>query len=342
MKLEPRRIAGFLRDPGSTRCVLFYGDDVGLIRERANQIAAVVVPDRDDPFRVAWLDRADATRLPEETAAMALTGGRRVVRVREGTDALLPMLKQALDGAGEALIVIEAPELTARGKLRAWADKAADVAAIGCYPDEGRSLDGILRGLLAEHGVRADPDALAYLNRSLGADRAMTASEISKLALYVGPNGVVDLDAARDCVGDAASLSIDDALHAATAGDAAGCDRALGLALAEGAAPVALLRAAQAHLLRLHQARLRMDTGQTAAAAAKSLRPPPFFRRVDAFVRALGLWSAPGLLRAVQAMVVAERGCKRTGAPDGPICRDAIAMLARHAGAVARRDGSRR
>ena len=40
------------------------------------------------------------------------------------------------------------------------------------------------------------------------------------------------------CVGDLAGLSLDDALFAATEGDVARADRALELAIAEGATPV--------------------------------------------------------------------------------------------------------
>ena len=118
------------------------------------------------------------------------------------------------------------------------------------------------------------------------------------------------------CVGDLAGLSLDDALFAATAGDVALTDRALELAMAEGAAPVGVLRAALMHLQRLHRVRLAVDAGMSAAEAAKAARPPVFFRRVGAFTRALGLWSSAALMAAMAGLAEAERACKRTGAPD--------------------------
>ena len=345
MKIETRRITATLRefgrdqgrDQGTMRCVLLWGDDLGLIRERADLVAATVVPQRDDPFRVAWLDRDTADRLADEAGALSMTGGRRVVRVRDADDRILPALQAALRVGGDTLLVIEAPELPTRGKLRAFADKDAAVASIGCYPDDGRTLADTLRGLLAAENISADADAMAYLTRVLGADRALTASEIGKLALYTGPGGRVSLEDAEACIGDAAALSVDDALHDATAGNVAGSDRAMGLALAEGAASVAVLRAAQNHLHRLRQARLAMDAGAPAADAVRGLRPPLFFRRTDIFQRALSVWSSSGLLRAADAMAQAEAGCKRTGAPDAVLCREAIATLARAASAMARR-----
>ncbi len=102
---------------------------------------------------------------------------------------------------------------------------------------------------------------MAWVSDQLGADRVSTRGEAEKLALYAGPGGRVDLDAAMACVGDLAGLSLDDALFAATEGDVARTDRALELALAEGATPVGVLRAGLMHLQRLHRVRLAMDEG---------------------------------------------------------------------------------
>ena len=121
---------------------------------------------------------------------------------------------------------------------------------------------------------------MAWLSDQLGADRVSTRGEAEKLALYAGPGGRVDLDAAMACVGDLAGLSLDDALFAATEGDVARADRALELALAEGATPVGVLRAGLMHLQRLHRVRLAVDEGLSAADAVKGARPPVFFRRV--------------------------------------------------------------
>ena len=51
--------AAFLRDPGACRVVLLFGDDTGLIRERAEALVRLVAGALDDPFRVAELARED-------------------------------------------------------------------------------------------------------------------------------------------------------------------------------------------------------------------------------------------------------------------------------------------
>jgi DNA polymerase-3 subunit delta len=228
-------------------------------------------------------------------------------------------------------VVLEAPSLASRSKLRSLLEAAPDGAAIACHPEEGRALEETIRRVLGAATVVADQDALGWLVSQLGADQVSTQAELEKLALYAGPNGRVDLDMAMHCVGDAAGLSLEDALFAATAGDLAKADRALELAVAEGAAPVGVLRGGLMHLQRLYRARLLMETGVSASDAAKAARPPVFFRRVGAFTKALSLWSASSLAAAMAGLSQAERNCKRTGAPDNTLSRHAVLTLARRA-----------
>jgi DNA polymerase-3 subunit delta len=337
MKLLPARIQAFLRDPGDCRVVLLFGEDAGMIRDRAETLVRTVAGSLDDPFLVTELAREDIRQLSGEAAGLSLIGGRRVIRVRDVTDAATEPVLAVLTSRAPALVVLEGPALASRTKLRTALEAAAEGAAIACYPEEGRALEETIRETLRAHGAGIEPDALSWLSQQLGADRASTRSELEKLALYVGPGNRVDLDAAMTCVGDLAGLSLDDALFAATTGDVTTADRALEAAVAEGAAPVQVLRAALGHLQKLHRARLAMDEqGLTAADAVKGVRPPVFYQKVGAFTRSLGLWPAATLIAAMAALAEAERGCKRTGWPDQALCRNAVLTLARRSAATSR------
>ena len=330
MKLDARRIPAFLRDPGPARIVLLHGEDEGLIRHRADVLTQAVVGSRDDPFRVAWLAREDHARLLEEASAIAMLGGRRVVRVRDAVDGLTPMLEQAASGPGDSLIVVEASSaLPARSKLRALVEGLPSGAAIACYPEEGKALADAVRSGLAEAGISLDRDAEAWLVEHVGSDWAATRGEIEKLALYAGQERRLGLDDVRACVGDVASVAFDDAVFAATSGDAEGADRALERALAEGIAPVAVTRGVLGHLAKLHQARGRMEAGASMEEAVRALRPPVFFKRVGEFTRALSHWDAGRIAHAMGETRRAELACKQTGAPDALLVRRLVLALAR-------------
>ena len=255
MKLDARRATAFLRDPGAARVALLHGDDEGMVRARADALTLAVAGAADDAFRVSWLAREDHGRLEEEASAIAMLGGRRVVRVRDAGDGLTAAVERVLGSRGDSLLVLEAAALPRRSRLLAAAEKAANAAAIACYPEEGPALRAAIATRLEAAGVRADADALDWLRDHLGGDHGSTRNEVDKLVLYAGDAKRLDLDDVRTSIGDGAAVSLDDAVYAATAGNAADADRAVERAVEEGQAAVGLLRGLLAHLSRMHQAR---------------------------------------------------------------------------------------
>ena len=333
MKLDARSIPRFLADPGDVRVVLIHGEDLGLVRERAEALAAAVT--QGDPFRLVEIPREqaqkDAGLLASEAATQALTGGRRLVRVRNATDALANAAKDALSGPGPGIVLIEAGELPANRGLRGALEKPEAAAVIPCYAERGAELAGSIARALRELGVSADGAAVDWLAARLGEDRLVMRREIEKLALYVGPGGRVTEEDAMASLAEGSSLDLEAALSAAVAGDVATADRALEAALAEGAASVQIVRGALRHIQRLHQAAAAIAGGASAKAAVDALRPPVFFKLRPAFERALSLWSLPALEAAGQALLDAERRTKTTGMPDDTIARAAVMALAREA-----------
>ena len=335
MKLDARRASVFLREPGTARIVLLHGDDEGMVRHRANALTQAVTGQRDDPFRVAWLSREEHPRLMEEATAIAMMGGKRVIRVRDAGDGLAPVVRQVAESAGDSLVVLESGALPARSKLRALVEGLENGAAIACYPEEGKALQDAIEGGLAAAGVRLDADAMRWLLDHVGSDRGSTRGEVEKLVLYAGAERRLDLAAVRACVGDLAAVSFDDAVFAAMAGDVAQADVSIERALAEGMAPVAIVRGVLAHLGKMHAARSHMAAGLSIADAVRALRPPVFFKRVGPFSEALQLWNAARLVQAMGEARRVELACKQTGALDSLLVRRMLLGLARQ-GAVER------
>jgi DNA polymerase III subunit delta len=337
VKLPAARIDGFLRRPDpDIRAVLLFGPDLGLVCERADTIARSVTEDLRDPFRVADLSgatlSADPARLFDEAAQISLMGGRRLVRVRDAGDAYGALFTRFLaDSPGDALVVVEAGELPARGSLRRAFDEAPRAVAIGCYPDNARDLAEVIVESLSAHRVTASRDAIEFLVTHLGGDRLLTRAELEKLTLYAGDGGRVELDDARLSIADSAALSLDDAILAAAEGDAAGLDRALARVFQEGESPVAVVRAALRHLQRLHALAARIAVGESPDTAMRAARPPIFFKQQDGFRRQLRRWSEARLRRQLDALADAEARLKSTGIPAETVCRAALFELARTA-----------
>ena len=344
MKLPPARLATFLAKPDAAlRAALIYGGDAGLVRERADRLASAIVPDLKDAFRVADLAAAaliaDPARLHDEAAAMSLTGGRRLVRIRDAGDAVGSLFQRFLGDLppGDSVTVVEAGELTARSSLRRAFEEAASAVAIPCYADGRRELEELVRDVLGARRIAIDNDAMAYLVGHLGGDRLASRRELEKLALFAGDGGRVGLADATQSVGDSAAMTIDDIVYAAAEGDAAALERALMRAFLEGEMPVSVLRALMRHFQRLHLVQSRIAAGSGDEDALRSLRPPLFFKLQDRFKRQLRLWPQARAAQALALLTQAEINAKTTGLPAEAICRDALLRIARGAAPRAQR-----
>ena len=119
MKIDAARIDGFLKNPGNTSIILIYGPDSGLVSERALTLVKSVLGGADDPFRYAEIH--DSARLLEEATAASLTGGRRVIRLRDAGENAAKPAETLLKNPPDALLILEAGDLTPKSKLRALA-----------------------------------------------------------------------------------------------------------------------------------------------------------------------------------------------------------------------------
>jgi DNA polymerase-3 subunit delta len=338
MKIATREQTRFLQTAeASVAAVLFYGPDQGLVRERAIELVARIAGDAGDPFRVVELGAAqlkdDPARLADEAAALSLTGGRRVLRLREAGDGLAEPLAELLAGpAPAAFIVVEAGELGPRSALRGFCEKSPVAAVIACYLDDAAALGGVVRDWLKQESLAIDGEALEFLVANLGGDRGVTRQELGKLGLYVGAGAKrVTLADVEAVVGDSSVLTLDDLVMALGEGDRPGLDRAYVRALAEGTEEIAILRAAARHFLRLHQ----VASAAEPRAAIKSLRPPVFFKLENRFLGQLRSWPAPRLGEALERLNRAETQIKTGAQPKAAVAERAlieIATLARARG----------
>ncbi len=343
-KVAAKSADGFLKGPPSDiRAILFYGPDGGLARERMATAALTVVPALDDPFLVSEIAgdglSDDPARLGDEAAAIAMTGGRRVVIVRDAAESASPALSAFLDApVGDALVLVTAGDLGPRSKLRKAFEGAKIGAAIACYRDEGGDLSSLIAEGLRPLGVRIDRDAKDLLTEILGSDRAVSRSEIEKLALYAGPDGHLDRETVAVLIGDSSATALDDICFAVSDGRADLLERSLELLSDAGTPAVQILRAASNHVLRLHRVQDMAASGQDMGSAMASLKPPVFFKTRPRFESVVKRVPPAALTEALSVLMTAEAACKRTGAPDALLCDRALQQAA----ALCRRAGRRR
>ncbi len=327
MKPTASQINSFLRSPDPPfRAVLLFGPDAGLVRERADGIAKKIVPDQKDPFRASFLApsalSADPARLYDEAATQTMGGGRRIVRIQHAPDSLASPLMAFLEDPppGDSLLIIESGDLDKRSKLRALCEGSNQrVIAIPCYLEDAAQRVRTVAALLEAEGLKASRDVLSYLADSLPADRLAMRSETEKLALYARGKHSVTLSDAQAALHNAAAAEIDDLVHAVASGDVKRAALLIDHLLSEQTSPVALLRAAQRHFLRLQLARAHVDKGLAPKAAIEKLQPKVFWKHVEHMARQVQRWPSASIEGFLSNLCDAEATVKNTGTPDAAL-----------------------
>lgn len=342
MKIKPREIDRLLSaPPGHVQVFVIFGPDTGLVRERGEALARNLVPDLDDPFTVSRLSeedlKSDPAALADAMAALSLTGGDRLVRVRLSGDspAAAAWLKdfEADATPAEARLVIEAGDLKKGSKLRKLAEDGKKSAALACYADSGGDILALAHQLLAEEQLTLAPEAAAYFGPLIEGNRQLARAEIEKLILYKGtfeqrgaPDVITREDIAEVCAagGDAA---LDQVVDPALLGDPVSADRGYARALGSGLSPVGVLRALQRKIDQIDvAAQAGNDPGALARAGVPRFGPP-----ADLFRQQSRLWTGRRLEHARKLAFDAERAVKRSGAPVDAIVGELLIRIARGA-----------
>lgn len=335
MKIDPARIDGFLKNPGNTSIILIYGPDSGLVSERALTLVKSSLGSVDDPFRYAEIH--DSTRLLEEATAASLTGGRRVIRLRDAGENATKPAEALLKNPPDAMVILEAGDLTPKSKLRALAEKHPHAATIACYAVDAAKLPRIITERLRTHNTGIEPEAAAWVANNIAGEEGAIRQAVEILHLYAGNTGTLSLADVAAALPDGGDTSIQDAIDATLTGNPPAADRAISLAYDEGVSPVAIIRVLLGELMRMRVAAAQMGPGVSAQDVVGLLRPPVFFKRVPIFTRALSLWPLAALTEAIRAGLTAEAACKSTHTPDQAYCRQMMLGLASRARSAARR-----
>ncbi len=324
------------------RAAVIYGRDLGVVRERAAQLARGVTEDPEDPFNVALLTEGDLAgddaRLEGELAAQSLMGGRRLVRLRLSGERAASE-KLAVEALGrllagelnpEAFLLVEAGALGRDSALRRAAEKAEACAVIPCYEDEAGDVARMTREALAKDGVSLNAEALALFVSRLPHERGVARREIERLALFLGPGSgaVAGPRELEPFLGVEPEASLANAASDAFGGRLAEAQAGLRRAAQEGVSGVGAVRALGQHLGRLRRVLTLSGNGAGLQEAAKA--SGVFWKDEREFLRQARAWSLVALESVSGDILAADRACKTARAPDDLIAeRLALQIAAR-------------
>jgi DNA polymerase III subunit delta len=328
-------------DPG-IRCYLLYGPDESGSRALAARLGKALGTEAEridfDAARIV----SDPALLADEAASVSLFGGARYIRVEGVTDSCLPAVEALLEApaAGNPVVLI-AGALKKDAKLVKLVTGHAAAMGHASWPPEMGDASEIAMSLAREQGLRIDGEIARRLVALSGADRAVLASEIAKLALYADADLETPREATHDMLdaigADAGEADLARFVDAVTGGNEAQLDRELTRLASEGQEGIGLVRALLRRMMGLAAARADVDRGMDPGGAAAKAGYGPYSKESKAIGRDLGRWNAVRIARAIDRLALLNRELTNS-AGAGTIAADAeFFLIARQAAAAGRR-----
>jgi DNA polymerase III subunit delta len=257
--MKPEELRRALADGAIKPVYYFHGDETYLMeREVKRFIGAIVPPDVAD-FNLDIFYGAD--RKGAEIASTAQTlpmfALRRLVLVKgsEGlTDVDLGALTEYLKHPSSAtclLLVGKKPDL--RRKFFVELKKIGELVEF--KPPYENQLPAFIMAEATQAGGRIAPEAAELLLRLSGANLQELASQIEKLAGYVGSGKTITLEAVREIASDSRADSVFDLANALGEKNLGTALRKLQTVLRDGQAPLFVLNMLTRHFRQLWQLR---------------------------------------------------------------------------------------
>lgn len=315
-------------DAGGGKCRLFllYGPDEAGSRALADRLGKAFGPDAERIHLTGPMLKADPARLADEAGSISLFGGKRYIRVEpagdEICDAVTALAEMPVDGNP---VVVVAGALRKDSKLVKMV--TADPAMSGCisYVPEGAEADRMAGALAREVGLMITADIARRLASACNGDRAILASEIEKLALFVdaAPNRPKEIDHdALDALGAAVQEGdMGRLVDAVLDGRMDAIEGALAQLAAEGIEGIPLIRALLRRLLQLAELRAQVSSTISVSTAMASQGKSLFWKDKESIGRQLSRWLPAALDTAITRLGVIERAIKASGSA-GPLLLD--------------------
>lgn len=332
MKIRSAQLNDSIAKAGkSIYAYLFFGNDLGAVRDAAGQVIAFLNKQNPD-LQVDTLPgdtlKENPNLLAEEGASASLFAAPRVLWIKNPADNLLNELDGYLTkaNADTPVLVITSDTFNTKSKTVNLINDSPSAVALGCYLQEGAELRQTIADTLKSGGFIIVPEALAFLCESLGADKGATLSELSKLMLYKGDEKQITLDDVKACFAGSAPASMDELLMAALSGNASLAQKKMTLLIEEGTTSVAIIRSFLMKINQLLRVQGWIAEGLRADEAIKKTPPYISFKYVDLWKQIVLSWPVVFTIEAQRMAIEAEKNSK-SGLPDNLVLARFMASI---------------
>jgi DNA polymerase III subunit delta len=313
--MEPRELERRLKRRELAPVVLLWGDESLLIDEAVQRIEADLIDPAEREFNrdVFYGDEAEVQAIVTAAQTMPWLAAKRLVVVR-GAEALPRAADPTLvayckQPSPSTCLVFSAQRAEASRPLFALLLKMP--WAVRFRRLQARELTAWVEQRVVSRGCQITPEAVAALVEAIGNDLRLLASEIDKLATYIGAEAVIDARCLAALTVDIRETTAFELARFLSAGDLAEALRAWHKFSGGGEYPGLALGAILHHVRQLWRVKLAQRSGRTPERLASELNIPVYtVRRLSPQAAAIDYEQ---LQRWLEALLEADQTLKRSG-----------------------------
>lgn len=305
---------------------MLFGPDEGAVRLRGRDFAnAFLGADADPMSRVEFEAEAlnsDPARLADEANAVSMFGDKRAILIRQAAKLSKSIWQTLFDNpAPEAAVILMADELTKGAPLRVAAESNPQIAVIACYLPSIAEIETAIGARCKAAGLTISPAARTALSELLGANQALSESEIEKLILFCQGKTGIDIDDIEQVVADSSAGTGSEPLDLAFEGQLQAIETVASRSFREGISPAGLISMGLSHVQMLRRlVNARLDGNFDLAVKQERLH----FKREARIRRQAENWSVAALARALDTLSQAQSQGRTTASLEETIAIRAL------------------
>jgi DNA polymerase-3 subunit delta len=307
-----------VKAPRDWRFLLLYGPDDAGSRALAKAVGKAMGPEADRVDLSGAELKGDPARLSDEAASSSLFGGARYIVVEPAGDESLAAVEALLQSPAPGNpVILVAGALKPASKLLKLALAEPTALAHCSYAPEGQEVERIAADLARGLGLVIRPDLARRLGSACGGNRAILASELEKLALYVDASPESPKQVNHDALDAIGAAQEEGDLSRLVDAVSAGRPDVLGDELArlssQGIEGIPLIRAVLRRMTLLSRLRAEVERGSSVDAVMASHGKSVFFKEKNAVAQQVRGWRSDLLAKSMGRLLEAERQAKASG-----------------------------
>ena len=310
--------------------IVLYGTDDGELNHALTRLKQAITSfEKDVNFLSLSKDVLKKTPLlaTDEANTPSLMAGRRVLFVSDDTPFPVTSLEHfLLNKQTDALLIIQAGNLTKSNALRVEAEKNPRVLAIACYQPSVQDIQKNILQYFLTHKKKISSSVINEICKKIPLNQEIIQNELDKLLLYLGDQDEVTLDALNACLTDGAESSLETLCINLADGRVDAVQNDITLFIRSHEPETTLFWAVRDYFERLLS--IVSDTSEPIPQVVKKNLRPAQFNLETPLIRQARVWTPSAILTLLDKLAQLEKRTRTTALPKETVLGQAFLSLA--------------